>query len=180
MGLREVKDEILNSAKKESSKLLDEARKESQKIMGDARKTFKKKEESKEKETGKVIENLERMKIAQANSDAQKMILKKKKKVIDSLFSSVQNNLAKISENKKKEVMEKLIDKSKQEIEIDTVYCNKKDMKLLKEFNCQEADITGGIIVENKDKSIRIDYSFELLLSNIKENSLLEIAKILF
>lgn len=85
-----------------------------------------------------------------------------------------------MNDKRRKEIIEKLITKGKNEIDITTVYCNKKDKKHIQNFNCKEIDIMGGVILENEDKSIRIDSSFETLLKNIKDNSLQEIARKLF
>ena len=41
-------------------------------------------------------------------------------------------------------------------------------------------DIVGGIIAENQDETVRVDYSFDSMLQNMEENELQSINKILF
>ncbi|MEK6876839.1 MAG: V-type ATP synthase subunit E family protein, partial [Nanoarchaeota archaeon] len=60
------------------------------------------------------------------------------------------------------------------------VYCNKNDAKLVKGFKAESSDITGGLIAENADGTVRVDYSFDTMLQNVKENELQKISKILF
>ena len=50
----------------------------------------------------------------------------------------------------------------------------------MKGLNVQAIDIAGGLVAENKEKTVRVDYSFETLLDGIKENELQNISKILF
>jgi len=180
MGLEEVKEEIMNNARNGSNKIIGEAKKEADEIMSKARKRindYKKKLED-DKET--LIENLEKMKTAQARSEAKKLVLDKKKEIINTVFEKAKQRLLSLNDGEKKKYIQKLVEKAKNEIDAETVYCNEKDKKFLNGLRCEEADIIGGIIVENKDKTIRIDYSFDTMLSNIKESSLQEIAKRLF
>lgn len=180
MGLEEVKEEILNSARSDSGKIIEEAKNEAQQILSKATKRVTEYKNKLKEDKKKLIENLEKMKIAQARSEAKKLILEKKKGIIDTVFEKSKQKLASLSDNEREKYIQKLIEKAKNEMEIVTVYCNKKDKKFLQDFECQETDIIGGVIVENKDRSIRIDYSFETMLDNVKEASLQEISKILF
>ena len=50
----------------------------------------------------------------------------------------------------------------------------------MKEFNAKAVDIIGGLIAENKDGTVRVDYGFDTMLQNIKENELQSINKVLF
>lgn len=180
MGLEEVKEEMLNNARNISGKEIDEAKKEAQEIMSKAKSRINDYKKKLEDDKEKFIENLEKMKIAQARSEAKKLILDKKKEIIDSVFEKVKQKLATLKDSERKKYLQKLAEKAKNEIEIATIYCSKKDIKFLEDFNCKETESTGGVIAENKDKSVRIDYSFETILSDIKENLIQEIAKKLF
>ncbi len=180
MGLEEVKEEILNNARNDSNRAVEEVKKEAQQIISEAKKKIEGYKKKAESDKEKLIENLEKMKIAQARSEAKKLILNRKKEIINSVFEKARQKLCGLSDSKRDEYIEKLIEKAKKEMEIATVYCNKKDKKFLQDFNCEETNIIGGVIVENNDKSVSIDYSFETLLGNIKEASLQKIAKLLF
>lgn len=180
MGLEEVKEEILNSARNDTNKIIEEAKIEAQQILAKATKRISDYNNKLKEDKKKLIENLEKMKIAQARSEAKKLILDKKKEIIDDVFEKAKQKLASLSETKRGEYIQKLIEKAKNEMETATVYCNKKDKQFIGDFNYQETDIIGGVIVENQDGSVRIDYSFETMLNNVKEASLQKISKILF
>jgi len=180
MGLEELKEEILNNARNDSNRIIEEAKKEAEQIMTKSRERIDEYKKKLEEDKKKLTENLEKMKTAQARSEAKKLILDKKKEIIDGVFEKAKQKLNTLNGSKREEYTQKLIEKAKNEMEIATVYCNKKDRKFLQDFNCEETDILGGVIVEKEDKSVRIDYSFETLLGNIKESSLQEIAKLLF
>ena len=68
----------------------------------------------------------------------------------------------------------------RKDIEIAHIYCSSRDAKFIKEFDVQSADIIGGLIAENNERTVRVDYSFETLLQSIKENELQSIRKLLF
>ena len=180
MGLEELKEEILNNARDESSKIIEEAEKEAKEIISKAKKRIDEYKTKLWDDKERLIENLAKMKMAQARSEAKKLLLEKKKEIMNNVFEKVRQKLAALDDNKRKRYIQQLIEKAKNEMNIETVYCSKKDMKLLKDFKCEEAGIIGGIIVENKDKSVRIDYSFETMLDSLKEKSLQEIVKKLF
>jgi len=180
MGLEEVKEEILNNARNDSSKIIEEGKKEAQEIISKAKKRIDEHKEKLKDDKEKLIENLEKMKMAQARSEAKKLVLDKKKQIINNIFEKVKQKLSGLNDSERKKYIQKLTEKAKNEISIATVYCNKKDKKFLQDFRCEETDIIGGVIVENKDKSIRIDYSFETIMNNLKETSLQDIAKKLF
>ena len=60
------------------------------------------------------------------------------------------------------------------------IYCSKKDVKFLKGLDAKPVEIAGGLIAENREKTIRVDYSFETLLQGIKESEMQHINKLLF
>ena len=180
MGLEAVKEEILNSAKEQANSLIAEARKEANRI---ARETEKKTEELQGKsdaETKKAFDTIKRQELASAELDNKKMLLGAKKQIIEAAFAEARKKLENLDDKKIEAIIKKLLEKAKNEIEIAKVYCNKRDAKLVKGMSSQAIDIIGGLIVENKDGTVRIDYSFDTMLDSIKENELQNISKVLF
>ena len=180
MGLEAVKNEIIANAKRQEEALLAEAKKEAERIMKEAKIEVAAFREKTEAETKKLIETMKRQETASAELESKKMILEAKKDTIESVFEEARKRVEKLSDRKREEHMSKLLDKAKNDIEVAKVYCNKKDAKLVKGFKAESADIMGGLIAENKDGTIRVDYSFDALLQNIKENELQKINQILF
>ena len=180
MGLETVKDEILSSAKEQANSLIAEARKEANRITREAEKKIEEMKEKSEAETKKIVDTIKRQELASAELENKKMLLEAKKQVIESVFAESRKKLENLDDKKRESIIKKLLEKAKIEIEVANIYCNKKDSKFLKDFNVETIGISGGLISENKEKTIRVDYSFETILQSIKENELQDISKILF
>ena len=180
MGLETVKEEILNIAKEQSSSITAEARKEASRITREAERKMEEMKEKSEAETKKILDMIKRQELANAELENKKMLLEAKKQIIENVFSEAIKKIEALDDKKRETYMKKLLEKAKNDIEIANVYCNKKDSKFLKEFKAEPANITGGLMAENKEKTVRVDYSFETLLQSIKENQLQNISKALF
>ncbi len=180
MGLEALKEEILNSAKEQANSLIAEARKEANRIMKEAEKKIEEMKEKSDIETKKMLDTIKRQELASAELENKKILLEAKKQIIESVFIEAKKRLENLDDKKRESYLKKLLEKAKNDIEIEYVYCNKKDTKFLKGFNVEIANIIGGLIAENKERTIRVDYSFETLLQGIKENELQNINKLLF
>lgn len=180
MGLETVKEEILNSAKEQSNSLIVEARKEANRIMKEAEKKIEEMREKSESETKRMLDTIKRQELASAELESKKILLNAKKQIIENVFAEAKKRLENLDDKKRELYIKKLLEKAKNDIEISNVYCNKKDAKFLKGRNAEPTNIIGGLIAENKEKTVRVDYSFETLLQSVKENELQNINKILF
>ena len=180
MGLEAVKEEIVRQAKEQETALLAEARKEANRIMREAEKKIEEMKEKSESEIKRMIDVIKKQELASGELENKKMILEAKKQVIENVFNEAKKRIEKLDDKKRELYIKKLLEKIKNEIEISYVYCNKKDAKFLKGFNVANADIIGGLTAENKEKTVRVDYSFETMLDSVKEAQLQNISKILF
>lgn len=180
MGLEAVKEEILGSAKGQATSLIAEARKEANRILREAERKIEEMQEKYDLETKKILDNIKRQELASAELENKKIVLEAKKQIIESVFIEAGKKLESLDDKKREAFIKKMLDKTKNDIDISYVYCNRKDSKFLKVYNVEPIKIAGGLIAENKDKTIRVDYSFETILQGIKENELQSINKILF
>ena len=180
MGLETVKEEILSNAKEQSNSIIAEARKEASRITREAEKKMEQMNEKNDAETKKILEMIKRQELANAELENKKMLLEAKKQAIEGVFSEAMKKLETLEDKTREVYIKKLLEKARNDIEIAHVYCNKKDSKFLKGFNAEPISIIGGLMAENKEKQLRVDYSFETLLQSIKENELQNISKILF
>ena len=180
MGLEAVKEEVIRYAKEQETALLAEARREAGKIAKEAEKKVEEMKEKSEADFKKMAETIKRQATASAELENRKMILEAKKQIIDAVFAEAQKKLESLSDSKREAWMKKLLEKAGKEFGIAHVYCNKKDAKLVKGLNAEPAAIIGGLIAENREKTIRIDYSFETFLETIKNNELQNVNKLLF
>lgn len=180
MGLETVKEEILSNAKEQSNSITAEARKEANRIMREAEKKIEEMKAKGEAQTKRILDVIKRQELASAELENKMMLLEAKKQIIDNVFIEAKKKLERLDDKKRETYIKKLLEKIKNDIEIAYVYCNKRDAKFLKGFNVESVDIIGGLLAENKEKAVRVDYSFEVFLQTIKENELQNISKILF
>ena len=180
MGLETVKEEILSNAKEQANSLIADARKEANRIIKETEKKIEGVREKNDAETKKILDMIKMQELASAELDNKKILLEAKKQIIGSVFIEVRKRLENLDDKKRETYIKKLLEKAKNEIEVTNIYCNKKDAKFLKGFNIEPINILGGLIAENKDKTVRVDYSFESMLQIIKEKELQSISKLLF
>lgn len=180
MGLEAVKEEILDGAKQQANSLIAEARKEANRVTKEAERKIEKILEKSESEAKVMMDMIKRQELASAELENKKMLLAAKKEMIESVFNEARKKLESLNEKKKEVLVKKLLEKAKSEMEIGSVYCNKNDAKFLKDFSPETASILGGIMAENKERTIRIDYSFDSMLQSLKESELQNVSKALF
>lgn len=182
MGLEDVKNEIIDKAKQEAKKILDKAKEVETTIINEINEELKKLELKKLEEINSSIENLTKKELSQANLSAKKQLIEIKKQIIDETFEKAINAIKKIKDNKRTDLLNKILEKANKEITIDTIQCNKDDIKLIKAGNYKilSKEMIGGLVLISKDKNILLDYSYDTIIENIRNNKLQEIASILF
>ena len=177
MGLDEVKEEIISSAKRESEQILRDAQKQADEIKSHALKEVEEYKAKAKRNNEKMLETLEKKEIANAKFDARKKLLDVKKSIISKAIEEAKEKLDKMGESEREKYVLSLLNKAKKEIEAGTVYANKKDRKAIEKagLKFEEADIFGGIIAETKDGKISVNYSYDEMLIDIVDNSIREI-----
>ena len=180
MGLEAVKEEVIRQAKEQETALVAEARKEANRITREAEKKIEEMKEKSDAEIKKMTDTIKRQELASAELENKKMILEAKKEVIENVLAEAKKKLENLDDKKKELYIKKLLEKTKKEIEIMGIYCNKNDAKFLRGFNTEAINIIGGFIAENREKTVRVDCSFETMLQAVKDNEIQNINKILF
>ena len=183
MGLEELKREILEKANAEAGRIISEGESEAWKIAKETDSQIKALTGKSDEETSRLIESMERNEISGAEFDAKKARLDRKKEMVEKAFSNVRKELSGMPDKKREQYLKKLVEKSKDEIEVAFVYANSDDRKIIDKISgvkYKQADISGGMIAENRDASIRVDYSYDELLDRIKKEGMQEIAERLF
>ncbi|PIN79916.1 hypothetical protein COV16_01730 [Candidatus Woesearchaeota archaeon CG10_big_fil_rev_8_21_14_0_10_34_8] len=182
MGLEQVKQEIIDNAEAQSKKLIDNAKAEAKKELESAHAVIDHFEEDVNLSLEKELAALERKYDASMKMHAKKEIFQKKKEVLAELFEDAEQNLSKLTTSEKSKLLAKLFQRAKKQCTLGRIYCAKQDVAIVKSF-CKNVHVTnmiGGLIMESKDGTIRIDYSFDSLLGMLKERKLQEVAEILF
>ena len=180
MSLDAVKEEVLSSAKAEASAIASEGKREASRILREADKKIEDLKEKTEAETKKILESMKRQETASAELEAKRIMLEAKKELVDKAFDTARKKLEDMEDKEREALMKKIMHKIKVDIDICHLYCSKKDARHLKDFKTETADISGGLIAENSQKTVRVDCSYETMLQSIRESKMHEINKILF
>lgn len=183
MALEDVVDEILVQAGREGGAIVLEGRKEAEAILSEAGKAADDRRKRFAVETARLVEEARKMKQSTLNLKLNKMFLQAEKDIVDALFSKLGEAVGKMDSKNRKRILERLLEKAAQETGAAFVYSNSKDKELVRHKNLQfggTIDAIGGVIVENKDKNFRVNYTFETFLDNLKEMYLSEVKKRIF
>lgn len=183
MGLEQVKKEIIDNSKKDAERIINEGKAEAGKIILQAKENTEGYRKEVEEDTGRSIENMEKMEIASANFEIKKRMLDKKKELIEKVFENVKAELKKMPPKKREMCIKKLEKEARKEIDVRYIYANENDKSTIKKMkgkDFRKSSIIGGIIAENSEQTMSVDYSFEELLSEIKDELLPDLAEILF
>lgn len=182
MSLHQLKEEIIKHATEEARKITEEAHKKEAEILSEAKEALRKNEDEKAEAIEKEFNALEKKEIAAVTVETRKYLYERKTEVMKEVFAKVKEELQKLPKKEKTAIMATLLKKASKEMEIATVYCNSSDKELVKTNADIIADesIAAGIIVENKEKTILIDYSLDNTMQQLIEQKLQEIAYALF
>ncbi|MBI2133319.1 hypothetical protein HYU11_01410 [Candidatus Woesearchaeota archaeon] len=180
MGIEKVRDEVIAKSKKQHAAIISEAEKEAKAIIESAEEKSREKKKKAEEETARELEELKIREMSSAELEVNKMLLETRKRIIEEAFESARQEISKMPQSTRKEHIKSLISKAKNQMEPGRVLCSEADIKHIEGLKTQAAPIIGGIIAENKDGTIRIDYSYESILDQVREKSLKDVAKILF
>ncbi len=187
MGLDKVKQEILDNAREDAGKLTEQAKDEAKAIEKSAEKQVKGYERMMEEDMEKSVELMKRRELAAAELEVQKKTLDAKSELIESVFAEGWKKLRNIGEKSREAHIKSLLERAMAEMDVAVVKCNARDSKLVSSHTSGSrlkavvaADISGGIIAESADGKLKVDYSYEAVLEQVKSKVLVDVAKILF
>lgn len=175
-----VEEVILKKAKEDAEKIIDIAKLEASKIIAEA---TKKKEEIILKEKEKVLREVNiGGKIAEARMKIRQRICETKNSIMYMIEENVKNLLNSMDMSKRMRSLENLITEALDELlsNVSTkkckivIYVSKNDREILElilpslkqryrwlELEVKEVNISGGVIVEDIERGITIDNSYE-------------------
>ena len=179
MSLEAVKEDILASARQQA----EEKRKETQKVAAEIK--AKAKEDAKnnldliKEKTKTLLAAIEQQELALAHSEAKRILLDSQKAMLDSVMDSLQEKIVALTAKKRDQYCSRLLKKAQKEMSTKYVYTNAKDKKCVSGAGLvqKDANILGGIIAEDKEGVVRIDYSFETVLDEVRKKELPKVAK---
>ncbi len=180
MGLEKVKERVLEEAGQKAKARIDSARAEAKEIAKSFSSQTREKEAALKSQLEAEAASIKRREAAAAKLESKKLLLSFRKEFIEGIFSLAREKLASLPESERASHVKNLLKKASAEIEVAIIYCNRKDARQLNSFKAKDADIIGGIIAESSDGSLRVDYSYETMLEQLKDTLLPELDRLIF
>jgi V/A-type H+/Na+-transporting ATPase subunit E len=182
MGLEKVKQEIIETAKKEADAIIESAESEAKAIINDAEKQMQAREKSQEEDIEKSAELLKKRETASTELELQKRGLSLKNELINNAFLEARRKIGQLSDKKRESHVKSLMEQAANELTVSVVICAPKDAKFIHCRTIKVVDdnsILGGIIAESSDGRLRVDYSYDTLLQQVKSKVLSDVARTL-
>lgn len=183
MSLEKVREEVLEQARNSADAIMKAARAEAGALENQNKARMEQEKKAALEEISRLAEEIERQELSQAKLDAKNSLLKAKKELIEESFAKARQKLLKLGQEEKKNILATMLKRAQSQIKAAHAYCSKDDVQLVKKlgnFSVNAASISGGLIAENEQKTIRLDLSYESILERVKEEHLTVIHKILF
>ncbi len=182
MGLDKVIENIQKEGKEKITGILQDAEKQATQILQSKQKTIDETAEKKRQELEKQIALLKTQEESSVEIEVKKIRLNAEKDILAQTYQECLDALAMLPHEK---ILSSLLKEAKKELpEAAFVYSNKRDETLIRSLTDISyggpIETIGGIIVENKEKNLKLDYRYETIAELVWERSLKEIAKQLF
>ena len=176
MGLEELKLKIEKETETEALRIEGEGNAEARKIIEAARNEVQKLRLAFLEETEQILAKIEQKAITDAQFGAKRSVMLRKKKMLNEAMQQTKEMLR----SKSKSKLSELLKKAQSQMKVSTVYVNPADKKHISGVTVKEASITGGLIAESEDGTVRLDYSFDTFLEQAWQDNLNEIVVKLF
>lgn len=183
MALDNVVNEILESAQKEADQILKDAEKEKEATLRQAAEAISSKQKVQQKETEEAIKRLRQQELSSAELEEKRIVLNARKEMLDRTLDEVNSQISELSSAEKTRLYNIILEAGKKEIREPKIYCPIGEAKLLTVKGgekVEEIKMGPGLILESKDGTMRLDYSFKTILEGVWEKELKNISSILF
>ena len=131
-----------------------------------------------------VLDRMRRQELSSAELESKKIVLNKKKELLNKTFEEVLNELSNLGPQEKSVIYKKMVIDGKKVLHKPKVYCPNGEADLLSGLRgldkITETEMASGLILESEDGSIRLDLRFKTILDGIWESELKNISNILF
>lgn len=182
MGLDIVIKDIQSGAQAEVSRIKAEGDAKASEILNEAREAQKKMLGDSLAKAEEDLQNLHQQVISSANLEVKRIMLNKRKDLLEQVYSKAFESIKSMPASKVEELLKVLIEKHGAEGA--RIYSAKNSEAVVKKLSslsyADNIDCVGGIVLENEDKTIRLDYTYDSIFKNVYERSLKQISDLLY
>ena len=181
MTLENVTKDIVQVAQDKRKAMEDQAQKEIETLKQRAKDEVLEYKKQVKENTNNLKQKIQRKVLSGARFESQRTVLHAKKEIIEEVKENILNEITSMKAKEKRQFLSILVSKAQKEIKVARVRVNLKDSKFLpKEISFKECSIKGGIIAENKNSTIRVNYSVEEIIEVICEKEIIALSEVLF
>lgn len=182
MGLENVIEQIQKEGTEKVTALITDAEQQAAQILKNAQQQLKELSKKKKQEVEHYIESLTTQESSGTDIEVKKIRLNAEKDVLTATYKDSLQALATLPHEK---ILSSLLKRVQEELpEAATIYSNARDEAFVRSQTRltygDTIDALGGIIVQNKEKTLQIDYRYETIADIVWDRSLKEIAETLF
>jgi V/A-type H+-transporting ATPase subunit E len=182
MGLDKVIERIQSEADVKIKGILQDAEKQAAEILQQKQRSLDELAILRRQEIEKQIETLRHQEESRIEIEVKKIRLNAEKDLLDLTYKECLSALQSLPSEK---ILVALLQMIHSELpEAEAVYSNKRDEKILRSLTPLSSDgsldCLGGIIAENHEKTLKVDYRYEVIAALVWDQSLKEIAEHLF
>ncbi len=183
MSLEDLKSSLLSEAKQEADRILKNAESEANQLISTAEKDSKAELERVKAELEEKIDVIKSEKLAAAKLDAKKIVAEGKEAAVLAAIDALYEELKNFTKTKRYgDWLSRLAKEAEKELGKDIIiHVRKGHGKYLKSKKVvEDLDSVGGLIAETKDGSVRLNLTFESIISKKEDLLRASIAKMLF
>lgn len=177
MGLEDVKNEIIAEAKQEKEVILGEAEEEKNEILEEAEEKAEKIREEAEQEIEDKKESMEKRAVSNANMDAKQKKLEAKQYSIQEVFHDFRENLEDLSEEEKQDFVKNAVEET--DFDVGKILGSSEFKDALSDYESEELE-DEGIILVSSDEERRVNYTFDKIVEDLREDYRKQVADKLF
>ena len=183
MALDNVRKDIIESAKAQAAEQMQAAQKEAAAVLADAEAKISEMRKREGKKLEEALEHLRRQELSSAELESKKIVLAKQKEILNRAF---QESLAALEDSKpatKKQYYAMMVEATKGLLDEPKIYCPMGEKARLKDVKAhsivEDEGITGGLVLESQDGSVRVDMQFSTILQSAWDKELKSLSDIL-
>jgi V/A-type H+/Na+-transporting ATPase subunit E len=182
MGLEKIIERIQKEGEEKIATILQGAEKQAAEILQTTKKNIEEVSLQKKQETEKQIESMKNQEKSGIEIEEKKIRLNAEKDILNLTYHECLTALQRLPREK---IITSMLKMAKKELPTaNVIYSNKSDESLVRSLSKfaygDSIDCLGGIIVENADKTMSLDYRYETIAATLWDHSLKEIADKLF
>jgi V/A-type H+-transporting ATPase subunit E len=182
MGLEIVVKDIQEGARAEVSRIKAEGDAKASEIINEAKEIQKKMLGDSLAKAEEDLQSLHQQVISSANLEVKRITLNKRKELLDQVYNQTIEKIKSMPASKKEELLKDII--NKYEASGARIYSSNDSEDIVKKLTslsyAGNIDSIGGVVLENEDGTVRLDFTYDSILKNVYERSLKQISDILY